>query len=547
MEQYAPLSRLAFHVSETPNQPFLHQPRDRQWQSYSFSEVDQQARCVAQSLKEMGLNTGDHVAILAKNSAEWMIADLAIMMAGMVSVPIYFTAALDTIQYILEHSHCQALFIGKLDKPEGLKGQLPSSLKTINMGYPSIPCDYEWSKISNHTSPLTNMHSPSLEDTITTIYTSGSTGRPKGVMLSYKNICATARESAHLIEGGFNKSDRVLSYLPLAHIAERGAVELNAICSGMQVYFVESLDTFADDLRYTRPTLFFAVPRIWLKMQLKVLAKVSQPTLARILVIPFINKIFAKKLRQGMGLDQVRASISGAAPLAPNVMKWFHKIGINISEGWAMSETGCVGSLNLPFNPDRIGTIGEPGNDRIQMKLTEDSEIIMKGDFIMKGYYKNDEATAEVIRNGWLHTGDLGRINDDGSFSIIGRVKEQFKSSKGKYISPVGIEAQLSGFAEIEQVCVSGRGLPHPIAFIVLADGVKQDAHRMMKIMKKVNRKLEAHERLDALYVCDEPWLIENGLLTPTMKIKRTEIELKYAAILDDFAENERRGEVIFE
>ncbi len=544
---YRPLSGFARALKNNPNALFLHQPRERQWRSYSFAEVNETARRFSSSLYQLGLKKGDKVSILSKNCAEWVIADLGIMMAGMISVPIYFSAGADTIEYVLRHSEAKAIILGKLDDTSVVDSSIPNHIRTIALPYNSSPkAQYQWDDLISKHDPLTAVFEPSDDDIMSIIYTSGSTGKPKGVLISYANTQGIGEAASGLNVEPLTQEDRIVSYLPLAHIAERGLVELPALSTGTQIFFIESLNTFRDDICYAKPTVFFAVPRIWLKIQLQILERIPPRIFDRLITLPIIGKLLTKKLKRTLGFEKTKLFISGSAPISPEVLRWFHRLSINISEGWAMSETACVGTINAPFRLDDVGTIGRamPG---MELKLSDDGEILVKGRFITPGYYKQDEETATAIKDGWLHTGDLGKINPNGSLSIIGRIKEQFKTSKGKYVSPVIIESRLSAHPMIEQVCVAGRGLPQPIAFVVLAEGATPDQRRLERLLKRVNDESESHERLDAIYVCSSPWLIENQLLTPTMKIKRDAIEQKYQSILDDFSRETMSKGIHFE
>ena len=546
MSNYRPLASLAQHVATQPNAPFLHQPFNREWTSYTFSEVDEQSSKMAAALLQLGLEKGDRVAILGKNCAEWIMADLAIMKAGLISVPIYFSAGADTIDYVIEHSEAKAVFVGKLDNYDHVAGVFAGGIKTISFPYPMPACDLRWQDLIAVTPAIEQPYQPSDDDLLSIIYTSGSTGKPKGVMISFGNCQAIGVASAEISGDAYTNADRVVSYLPLAHIAERGLVELTALHSGMQIFFVESLDTFREDICHAEPTVFFAVPRIWLKIQLQVLDKIGPDRFAKLIKLPIVGKLLAKKVRKTLGLHKARVIISGSAPISPDVLKWYHQVGLPISEGWAMSETSCVGTINLPFRAEDIGSIGRPlpGAD---IKLSEDGEILIRGAFITPGYFKNPAATAETMDGEWLKTGDLGRFRASGALEIIGRVKEQFKTSKGKYVSPVGIESLLSAFPQIEQVCVMGSGLPQPIALVVLAEGIPCNAETLEAIAGEANLKLEAHERLDAVIVCSQPWLIENGLLTPTMKLKRDAIEKCHQPTVDGYQRSANKVDVIYE
>ncbi|OOF12071.1 AMP-dependent synthetase [Salinivibrio sp. PR5] len=528
-----PLDQLQINVRQHPDRVWLHQPVDRQWYTYTWLEADTSARRVAKGLLEAGLVAGDKVSIIAKNSAEWYICDLAIMMAGLISVPIYPTASADNIKYVIEHSSVKAIFIGKLDDSEDLCQALPDSLITIAMPNSKVDCQLDWYAWLSKLDPLVEVNKPALSDTFSIIYTSGSTGRPKGVLLSYLNVASSAISGSEIF---FQPDDtRVMSYLPLAHITERCVVELPSIYNPAEVFFTESIDTFIDDVKYARPTAFLSVPRLWTKFQSKILAKMPNNRLQLLLKIPFVGQLVARKIRENLGLQECVLFGSGSAPISPEVLLWFHKIGISIGEGWGMTESSGLSCSNVPFDLNHLGTIGTP-QPCVEMKLSAEGEVLIKGDAVFTTYYNDEVATQAAFEDGWFKTGDKGELQADGSWKIIGRVKEQFKTGKGKYVSPVPIESSLGRNPDIEQVCVIGVGRKQPIALIVLGEGTHGHTSQVRKDLKEtliaVNQELEAHEKLDHLIVVEEPWSIENGLLTPTLKLKRDQIEQRYHHLL---------------
>ncbi|EOU2462989.1 AMP-binding protein [Vibrio navarrensis] len=528
-----PLDQLKINVKQHPDKVWLHQPVDRQWHTYTWLEADTAARKVAKGLLDAGLVAGDKVSIIAKNSAEWYICDLAIMMAGLISVPIYPTASADNIKYVIEHSGVKAMFIGKLDDSKELCQALPDSLITIAMPSAKVDCQLDWHAWLSKLEPLAEVNTPALSDTFSIIYTSGSTGLAKGVLLSYLNVASSAISGSEIFFQ--SEATRVMSYLPLAHITERCVVELPSIYNPAEVFFTESIDTFIDDVKYARPTAFLSVPRLWTKFQSKILAKMPNNRLQLLLKIPFVGQLVARKIRENLGLQECVLFGSGSAPISPEVLLWFHKIGISIGEGWGMTESSGLSCSNVPFDFNHLGTIGTP-QPCVEMKLSAEGEVLIKGDAVFSTYYNNEEATQAAFKDGWFKTGDKAELKADGSWKIIGRVKEQFKTSKGKYVSPVPIESSLGRNPDIEQVCVIGVGRKQPIALIVLGEGTHGHTSQVRKELKEtliaVNQELEAHEKLDHLIVVEDPWSIENGLLTPTLKLKRDQIEQRYHHLL---------------
>jgi long-chain acyl-CoA synthetase len=367
-------------------------------------------------------------------------------------------------------------------------------------------------------------------------------------MHTYRSFSSGTQNATRVLK--INKDDRYLSFLPLSHIAERFMVLGCSTYGCSDVSFVESLDTFGDNLQTTRPTLLFAVPRIWQKFQQKVNAKLPQRKLEKLLRIPLLNKLILKKVQKGMGLDKSRMLISGASPIALDLLQWYKKIGFEINEGYGMTENLAYGpALNLP-GAVKIGTVGSiTAMPNIEIKITDEGEIITRSPSLMTGYYLEPEKTAETIRDGWLHTGDRGEIDSEGYLTITGRIKDVFKTSKGKFVQPNKIESLLQHNQLIEQVCVLGSGAPQPVCLIELSEEGRRQAitdklfieNDFKEILKKINQQVEHHERLDRLFIIADIWTTENGLLTPTMKIKRNIVEKHYTALCNEYSSDKTR------
>jgi long-subunit acyl-CoA synthetase (AMP-forming) len=543
MVYFTPLQNLQKKVSRHPNKIFLHQPVNRQWQEFSWAVVDHQARCIANALKSQGFEAGAKIGILSKNCAHWVIADLAIMMAGMISVPIYPTAERTNINHIIQHANIKAIFVGKLDDPQAAQIAISDDLLSIAFPYPAPPTTVQFNDWLNEFQPLENIHQSEIDDIATIVYTSGSTGIPKGVVLSHKNMASVAQCLVDTFK--VSNNFRSLSYLPLAHIVERSN-EYVALYAGMEVFYVESLDTFIADIQYAQPSGFISVPRLWTVFQGNVLTKIPQKKLALLLKIPFVGHFFAKKIRKALGLNNAQWFVSGTAPIALSLLRWYEKLNIPISEGWGMTETSGASCLNYPYSTLGSGTIGKPLSC-VEMILSAEGEILIRGDAVFNEYYLNPLSTEESFTDGWFHTGDCAVLNERGEYTIIGRIKEKFKTSKGKYVAPVPIESLLCTNLDIEQVCLIGSGMKQPVALVVLKAVVnKRDDEVISRLnitLKQVNAELENHEKIDYFFICKEDWNIENNLLTPSMKIKRNIIEKKYK----ELTIKELSGTVIYE
>ncbi|MVW77238.1 AMP-binding protein [Pseudomonas xionganensis] len=530
MTDQLPLERLALWVEKRPDAVWLSQPVNGQWHDFTWAQVDEQARRMASALQALGCAPGERVALLAKNCAEWFIADLAIMLAGLVSVPLYPLQSAESIDYVLRHSQCKAIFVGKLDEPDKLAPGIPAEVMRIAMPYPTMAAQYTWAELLAAHQPLHEVHRQSAEQLLSILYTSGTTGQPKGVMLSAGAFAYAGSQSVREMQ--ITEQDQYFSYLPLSHAAERFLVEMNALYSGGRVAFVESLETFASDLRHVRPTVFFSVPRLWTRFQQGVLEKLPQAKLSRLLRIPLIGKLVARKIRKGLGLDRARILVSGAAAIPRALLEWYQSIGITICEGYGMTEHLAYGCFNRPGQV-RFGTVGKPmpGNE---LRIADNGEILLRCPSLMLGYYLDPEKTAETITDGWLHTGDKGEVDAEGYLKITGRVKDIFKTSKGKYIAPAPIEGEIAKNLWVEQVCLMGSNLDQPLALIELSPAAREQSQEQVtadlaQTLQQLNAKLEAHERLSHFVVVREAWTVDNGCMTPTMKIRRNVLEARFA------------------
>ncbi|MET1078071.1 MAG: AMP-binding protein [Pseudomonas sp.] len=530
MSEQLPLQRLAHWVAQRPQVVWLSQPVDGQWHDLTWCQVDEQARRMASALRGLGCQPGERVALLAKNCAEWFIADLAIMLAGLVSVPLYPLQAPESIDYVLRHAQCKAIFLGKLDEPDKLAAGIPAEVIRIALPYPTLAAQHHWNELLSHYPPLAAGHWQRPDELASILYTSGTTGQPKGVMLSPRAFAFAASRS--VAEMRLDERDRFFSYLPLSHAAERFLVQMNSLYSGGRVAFVESLESFARDLRHVRPTVFFSVPRLWTRFQLGVLERLPQARLQRLLRVPLLGRLLAWKIRQGLGLDRARVLVSGAAAIAPALLDWYRRIGLTLCEGYGMTEHFAYGTFNRPGQV-RFGSVGRSMPDN-ELRIAEDGEILFRSPALMLGYYLDPEKTAKTLRDGWLHTGDKGEVDAEGYLRITGRLKDIFKTSKGKYVAPGPIEGAIAQNLMVEQVCLMGSGLDQPLALIELSPAARALAREQVTAaleasLRRLNEQLLPHERLSHFVLVREPWTVDNGCMTPTMKIRRAVLEARFA------------------
>ncbi len=530
----------------TPDAVYLRQPFGDRWEESTWREVGQTARRLAAGLRAMGLPEGANIGIVSKNCREWIIADLAIMMGGFVSVPFFPTLRSDQIREVLELGEVQALFVGKLEDWEEMQHGVPEDMPVIAFphyeGNSRVDRGEQWRDFISRFEPIQDSPEPGLDDLWTIIFTSGTTGTPKGVMLTYRKVAELLlEESRHKllnIEAGNNF---LFSYLPLNHIAERALTEVLSIVYNAQVSFVENMDTFAHNLQSVQPTLFFAVPRIWTKFQLGILERMPQGRLSRLLRIPILSTIVKRKIQRALGLSRARIKLTAAAPMPDSMKAWYASLGIHIQEIYGSTET-CGGFVMTRAGEHTIGTVGRafPGAG---MKIDPaNGEVLSRGPWFMDGYYKNPEKTAEAFTaDGWYRMGDSGSIDEEGYLRLTGRVSEAFKTAKGKFVVPAPIEWEFAANSDIEQICVTGLGLAQPIALVVLSElgRAKERAaieQSLLESLQAVNQKLANYERIATLVITRELWSVENGLLTPTLKVKRIELDNRYSSLFEHWA-----------
>lgn len=522
-----PVQSFLKYEAEKPKEIFLRQPIDGKWKEISWQDAGREARKMASALQNMGLEPGSHIALLSKNCAHWIIADLAIMMSGHVSVPVYPNLTAKSLNEILEHSDSKVIFVGKLDGWETMRPGVPSEMRKIQFPMFENKGLEKWEDLLDANEELEVGDGPALDDVATIIYTSGTTGQPKGVMHKYLAFSFAATEAFQLLNIEIEK--RFFSYLPMCHVAERMLVEMGALYGGGVVSFAESLDTFAANLQDAQPTLFLGVPRIWTKFQEKILENLSQSKINGLLRLPLISGMLKTRIKKSLGLKSAKFCFSGAAPLPQSTKDWFAKLDVEILEAYSMTENSAYSHLTLP-GEGRAGTVGRsmPKNDVV---ISDIGEILVDSPAVMMGYYKMPEKTAEVFsEDGYLRTGDKGEIDSDGYLKITGRVKDIFKTSKGKYVVPNPIELRLSENENISQVCIVGVGIPQPIALVVLSESaVKAEKELVSDSIRdsilEINSSLDKHEKITNAVIVKEEWTPENEFLTPTLKIKRQKLD----------------------
>lgn len=574
------ISRLfdfAYHQLENSPQDkcFNYKEEEDRWQSISTQEFITNANKVSCSLLDLGVKPNDKIAIIStNNNPNWHILDLGILQIGAQNVPLYATLAEKDYEYILNHSDAKYCFVSDDDLFQKVT-RIASKTQLKNIfSLQNLQTDYGWSSFlkigskEKYKSKIEDLkRNIKTEDLATIIYTSGTTGTPKGVMLSHKNIIFTVFKTAKgldLTQG--NK--RIISYLPICHIFERTASYYN-LFMGFEVYFAESIENIGDTIRDVKPDYLAVVPRLLEKIFDKIIDKGSNLTGIKKQLffwalavgenyepydkngsfyhfkLKIARKLIFSKWQEALG-GNLKFMISGSAPLQQRLIRVFTAAGINVFEGYGMTESSPGGSLNdLRNNGLKIGSVGKP-LEGITLKIAADGEILMKGDNIMLGYYKNEEMTKKTIVNGYLHTGDIGEIDKDGFLTITDRKKEIFKTSGGKYIAPAALESELKQSRFIEQVMVIGEGEKMPAAFIqpnfdFIKAWAKHQEYKIIdpttdkKLINRIQKEVDFHnkkfgkwEQIKKFEITADEWSIKAGHLTPTMKMKRKVIKEKY-------------------
>ena len=523
---------------EKANDPFLRQPFGDNWEEYTWSEVGIMARKIASAIESYNLPSKSHIGLISKNCREWIIADLAIMMSGHISVPFFPTLKSYELEKLIDFGEVKLMFAGKLENWEeqskGVKNIPIISFPSYENHSP-IPNSVNWNDLLNKFEPKTENYHPEMDDIWTIIFTSGTTGDPKGAVLDYKTVYLTKI----IIESEVNplKVDRdgnnsFISYMPLNHIFERVVIEFSCLRYGGTISFVESLESFGKNLSDVQPTTFAGVPRIYNKFKEKVLEKMSQKKLDLFLKIPILSSIVKKKIKKSLGWTNAKAILSGAAFLPQALIDWYQKLDVYILNGYGMTENCCVCSYLDTKKTDGVGSVGVPW-DAVEVKIDEEGAIWNKSPYLLREYYKNKELTDEVLKDGWFNTGDKGYVDNDGYLFITGRVKDIFKTSKGKYIEPSVMEAEFEKANLFQQICIVGLGLPQPILLGVPNDLSKSNkektSEKMNSFLEKVNSTLDGYKKIKKVVFVRDEWTPDNNLTTPTLKIKRAKIDEEFS------------------
>jgi long-chain acyl-CoA synthetase len=592
--------RFRARVESQPERPALRHHVGGEWVDLNWGEYGRRVEETAAGLTTLGVGHGDRIGLLSGNRPEWHIADMAILSVGAITVPVYPTSSSSQVAYVLQDSGSKVCFVDSAeqlskvllhieDLPQlelivGLVSFPGFDRDSIMIDLDRLRSDGRAALTSDPDAVEGRVAQIAQDDIATLVYTSGTTGPPKGTVLTHGNLEWTITAVESMV--GLSPDDRLLSYLPLSHIAERIVSHIGQIVSGGETWFAQSLATVPEDLRACRPTIFFAVPRVWQKFHDAMLDQIAaKPRPIRALIEKYmalglasltateggpaltatqvrlhaaLDRTIGAQLRHKVGLDQARLVVSAAAPIHPDLVRWFHALGLPIAEVWGQTEDCGPATLNPP-TAIKIGTVGTPLPD-LEVRVASDGELLVRGGSVCAGYYGRDDATAELIdADGWMSTGDLGAIDDDGYVSITGRKKDLIINAAGKNISPSEIESRLSMEPLIGQSVVVGDGRKYLVALLTLdsddaADwaaehGAFADISNLINDpalraeiaagVERVNREHAPVEQLKNWRLLPEPFTVEGGELTPTMKVKRSVvINLNSDAVEEMYADD---------
>jgi len=518
------------HAAAHPDRNWLRERHGDVITDYSWQEcLDQIDAAAAWFEKRFG--GGKNIALLSKNRPHWFLADMAIIKSGNVTVPLFTTLSREHSEYILDFAEVRALVLGETQNWEAVESVLPEGTEIITL--PGVDCELPhitWDDIVEECAGQSPGHVAGYDDMVSISFTSGTTGVPKGAIQTHRTFIEPMRRTQ--LKAKLPADCRAFSYLPLAHIAERFVVESYSIIFAFEVTFNESLETLMRDLHDARPHYLFGAPRVWEQLQLGVIASFGGlEAYERALAADHDN--VAAAIREKLGLQDATYLITGAAPAAPSMLDWYWDIGLYLTEGYGQTE--AMGLIGANKDENKRGSIGTP-TVGVELKIGDNDELLIRADGLSPGYYKRPDKTAELWKDGWLHTGDKARIDEDGFVFLSGRVKEYFKTIHGKFVAPAPIESEFAACPHVEQLCLLGRGYSKTVMVCVLTGAAAQADESVLEAslrrqVESINENVYDHARIGAVIVTTEAWTIENGVLTPTLKVRRGEIEERYGEL----------------
>ena len=572
---------------EQGDAPFLWAKRGGEWTSISWTQAAQQVASLAASLKALGLEPGDRVMLVSENRPEWCLADLGIMAAGCVTVPTYTTNTERDHQHIIEDSGASAIIVST---PKLAQTVMPAAIRAtrthhligieeLRVGQSTGVAIHSWEALVSAPADVgaceVQAESFRREDLACLIYTSGTGGSPRGVRQHHGAILCNVEGCVEVISEDFGWEEEVfLSFLPLSHAYEHTGGQFLPIGLGGQIYYAEGLEKLASNIEETRPTIMVVVPRLFEVLRARILkqiekqGKVPQALLRRALALgakdlaggipvwdlpmnALINHTLRPKIQQRFG-GRLKAMVSGGAPLNPDIGVFFHAMGLTMLQGYGQTESAPVISCNRPKAGLKMDTVGPPLKG-VEVRIADDGEILVRGELVMHGYWRNEAETARAIQDGWLHTGDIGEIDPQGRIRITDRKKDIIVNDKGENVSPQKVEGMLTLQPEIFQAMVSGDKRPHLVGLIVpdpewaIEWAQANDEHYDMKTLcdlpafrsaimaavDRVNAHVATTEKVRKITLTPDGFTIDNEMLTPSLKIRRHVIRAHYGERLD--------------
>ena len=526
---------VAARAAETPDKIWLRDLGEDGSEDYSWGQAQGQISAVATML-EQRFGQGEKMVLLSRNCAHWVMADLAIIASGNVTVSMFTTLPGATAEYIFELTQAKVVFVGETSNWDQIVAVLPKDVLLVTLPGVELEQPHEkWEDLLAQYAGQAPAYQCQPDDMISLVFTSGTTGMPKGVIQTHSSNLIPIRRFTNMF--GLAESPRYFSYLPLSHIAERQIVEFSSIVLGGEIFFNESLDKITRDLPRARPHVFFGPPRIWEQFQQAVIGKFGGKD-ALGAALSQDKAGVGQLVLEGLGLNEVQYCLTAAAPTPPALIHWWGDLGLTLMEGFGQTE--AMGVILSSHDHRRVGSIGKPIGE-VQCKITAEGELAIKADGCTPGYYLQDDKTAELIRDGWLHTGDKVRMDDDGFIFITGRVKDYFKTIQGKFVAPPPIEGLFAKNPHAEQQCLLGRGFSKTVMVAVLTEEAQkvpeqEVADSILATIREINDEIESHARIGAVIVSREPWSIENGVMTPTLKIRRDQVEERFAELAEQLA-----------
>ena len=526
---------IAQWAQQTPDKIWLRDLHEEGSKDYSWSQAHDQMSAVGAMLGQR-FGAGEKMVVLSRNRAHWVMADLAIISSGNVTVSMFTTLPGATAEYIFELTQAKVVFVGETSNWDQITAVLPEDVSLVTLPGVELEQPHEkWEDLLVQYAGQAPEYQCQPDDMISLVFTSGTTGMPKGVIQTHSTNLIPIRRFTDMF--GLAESPRYFSYLPLSHIAERQIVEFSSIVLGGEVYFNESMDTLTRDLQRVRPHVFFGPPRVWEQLQQAIIGKFGGKDALDAALLQDKAGI-GQLLLEGLGLNEVQYCLTAAAPTPPALIHWWEELGLMLMEGFGQTE--AMGVILSSEDNRRVGSIGKPIGE-VQYKITKEGELAIKADGCTPGYYREADKTAELIRDGWLHTGDKARVDEDGFIYITGRVKDYFKTIQGKFVAPPPIEGAFAKNPHAEQQCLLGRGFSKTVMIAVLTAEAQNSPEAeveasILATIREINEEIEKHARVGAVIISREPWSIENEVLTPTMKIRREKVEERFAELAEQLA-----------